>query len=126
MINAAVTPSILIDIKKNRIRIHKKTIHALGDPKYVLLLVNPKEATVGVLCSGRERNAHRIPQATMDSKQCYEIYSTTLMHALREVCPNFHGSDSYRMFGEILPEKGIAVFTMSNAVLRGDEKEDEL
>jgi hypothetical protein len=67
MINAAVTPSILIDIKINRIRIHKKTIHALGDPKYVLLLVNPKEATVGVLCSGRERNAHRIPQATMDS-----------------------------------------------------------
>ena len=46
MMNTAVTPSILIDIKKNRIRIHKNTIHALGDPKYVLLLVNPKEATV--------------------------------------------------------------------------------
>ena len=126
MINTVVTPSILIDIKKNRIRIHKKTIHALGDPKYVLLLVNPEGATVGILRSNRERNAHRIPQATMDSKQCYEIYSTTLMQALCKVCPNLHDSDSYRMFGEVLPKKGLAVFTMNNAVPIDDEKEDEL
>jgi hypothetical protein len=30
------------------------------------------------------------------------------------------------MFGEVLPEKGIAIFTMNDAVLIGDEKEDEL
>jgi hypothetical protein len=49
------------------------------------------------------------------------------MHALREVCPNLHDSDSYRMFGEnFCRRRAIAVFTMSNAVLIGDEKEDEL
>ena len=30
--------SISIDMKKHRIRIHKATLHLLGDPKYIQIL----------------------------------------------------------------------------------------
>ena len=41
--------SISIDLKKNRIRIHKNTLHAIGSPSYILLLVNPVENSLAIL-----------------------------------------------------------------------------
>jgi hypothetical protein len=39
-------PAILVDLKKYRIRIHKNTLHSIGNPKHILLLVNPEERTL--------------------------------------------------------------------------------
>ena len=46
-------PAILIDLKKYRIRIHKNTLRSIGDPNYILLLVNPEEHTLAILRSDR-------------------------------------------------------------------------
>ena len=54
-------PSIVVDMKKNRIRIHQKTLHALGDPDFVVLIINPEEHTIGIKCSTLDNKlAHRI------------------------------------------------------------------
>lgn len=42
------TEILSFDTKKFRIRIHKSTIHALGNPKYIDLLVNPEKRLVAV------------------------------------------------------------------------------
>lgn len=34
-------PVIVIDSKSGRIRIHRNTLHLLGDPEYIQLLINP-------------------------------------------------------------------------------------
>ena len=44
-------PTILVDLKKCRIRIHKSTLHSIGEPDHILLLVNPKERTLAILSS---------------------------------------------------------------------------
>ena len=42
------SPTVLlsVDIKKYRIRIHKATLHLLGDPPYIQLLINPSSSIV--------------------------------------------------------------------------------
>ena len=57
----ASQPILCIDLKKNRIRIHKLTLHKLGDPEYIQLLVNPTARMIAIRCSNREDNlAHHI------------------------------------------------------------------
>ena len=38
--------SIALDMKKNRIRIHKPTVHMLGDPKLIQLLQPVKKGRI--------------------------------------------------------------------------------
>lgn len=47
-------PILCIDLKKNRIRIHKLTLHMLGDPEYIQLLVNPDSHMIAVKKSVRQ------------------------------------------------------------------------
>ncbi len=109
-----IRPSIAVDMKKNRIRIHKNTLHALGDPAFVMLIVNPEEHTLGIKCSMQdEKRAHRVRKSTV-KKDC-ELYSKSLMSALRELCPGWDGRKSYRMEGEIIAGENMAVFSMEDA-----------
>ena len=41
--NKTLKPAILVDLKNPLIRIHKDTLYSIGNPEYILLLVNPKE-----------------------------------------------------------------------------------
>lgn len=115
--NIEVRPAISIDLRKYRIRIHKKTLHSIGDPEYVLLLVNPEERTLAILRSSRsDPRAHHIAWASLVNKKSFELYSRSLVESLCDVCRNWKGNQSYRMYGEIIPNEGIARFFMSDAV----------
>ena len=60
-----VKPSILVDMRKKRIRIHKHTLQAIGNPDFVLLIINPEEHTLGVKCSTLDdKLAHRVVKLT--------------------------------------------------------------
>ena len=107
-------PSIVVDMKKNRIRIHKNTLHALGDPGFVMLIINPEEHTLGIKCSMQdEKRAHRVRKSTV-KKDC-ELYSKSLMYALHELCPEWNGKKSYRSEGEIISGEHMAVFSMEDS-----------
>ncbi len=106
-------PSIVIDMKKNRIRIHKNTLHALGDPSFVMLIINPEEHTLGIKCSMQdEKRAHRVRKSTV-KKDC-ELYSKSLMCALHELCTEWDGRKSYRIEGKIISGENMAVFSMED------------
>ena len=107
-------PSIVVDMKKNRIRIHQKTLHALGDPGFLLLIINPDEHTIGIKCSTLDNKlAHRIRKSTI--KQECELYSKSLMSALHELCPDWDGRKCYRIEGEIITGENMAVFSMKDS-----------
>ena len=44
-------PKITIDLKKNRIRVYRDTLHMISDPKYIQLLINPKAKKIIILGS---------------------------------------------------------------------------
>ena len=109
-------PSIVVDMKKNRIRIHQKTLHALGDPGFLVLIINPEEHTIGIKCSTLDNKlAHRIRKSTI-KKEC-ELYSKSLMSALHELCPDWDGKKCYRIEGEIITRENMAVFSMKNSTM---------
>ena len=57
------------DLKKNRIRIHKLTLHMLGDPEYIQLLVNPQDSMIAIRKSVRKDYlAHRVRYSKADSR----------------------------------------------------------
>lgn len=109
-------PSILVDMRKNRIRIHKNTLHALGTPDFVMLIVNPKKFTLGIKRSMLDdKLALRIRKNTI-SNGC-ELYSKLLMAALRKLCPDWNEKYSYRLEGEVIAEESMAVFSMKEFTL---------
>jgi hypothetical protein len=115
--NSTSRPAILIDIKKHRIRIHKYTLHAIGEPNNILLLVNPEERTLAIMsCDHSDPRAHHVSNAYALNKKTFELYSTSLIQNLCAVCSGWTNNSSYRMYGDIIQNEGIIRFHMADSV----------
>ena len=111
-------PTILVDLKKCRIRIHKSTLHSIGDPDHILLLVNPKELTLAILSSDNsDPRAHQIIKVSPSNQKCIELYSRSLVQNLLNLCSYWQNDQSYRLYGEIILNEGVAQFHMDEFVL---------
>ncbi len=117
-------PILCIDLKKKRIRIHKLTLHLLGDPDYIQLLVNPAEGIIAIRRSiPNDHLAHRVRLQELSDGTCCELYSTDLMQTLQQVNNEWKSNCSYRLYGNVNRKEGIAWFAMKNIVLVGDTYE---
>ena len=115
--NKTLKPAISVNLKKPLIRIHKDTLHLIGDPDYVLLLVNPKECTLAVLPSDRsDPKAHHISKGSLINKKSFELYSTSLVQNLRNLCSDWENGKAYRIYGEAIPNKAVIRFNMAKAI----------
>ena len=122
----SLKPVLCIDLKKNRIRIHKLTLHMLGDPEYIQLLVNPKSSMIAVRKSvRRDYLAHRVRTCGSDSHYCCELYSTELLQALRVTNVNLAENQSYRIYGALNSKECLASFSMNDCVLVDDTARTE-
>ena len=116
--NSLDTPMIVIDSKNGRIRIHRNTLHLLGNPEYIQLLVNPERLLLIILPSKRLKTANAIRwDRIAESKSC-ELYSKILVHQLRSICPNWKANGKYRL----CVTNGLLIqFDMSSAEEVGKE-----
>ena len=113
-------PMILVDMAKNRIRIHRTALEALQNPEYILLIVNPAEKTIGILPSKLGvPGAHRVKTPSFVGKNCYELYSAGLTRQLRTVCQDWLSAGKYLMEGALIPGKQVVCFHMSDAEFKG-------
>ncbi len=114
----SLKPILSVDLRKNRIRIHKQTLHMMGDPEYIQLLVNPETHIIAVRKSIREDFlAHKVSKAQLSSKNCYELYSKILVRQLCKVNTDWDKNETYRIYGELFPEQGLASFDMTETIL---------
>ena len=125
----SLKPVLCNILKKNRIRIHKHTLHMLGDPEYIQLLVNPDTHMIAVRKSVRQDYlAHHVRACYSDirnsyelySRYCYELYSTELLQALRHTGIYLEDNRSYRIYGALNPKECLASFSMNECVLVDD------
>ena len=78
--NNKCTVSIAIDMKKDRIRIHRTTLMQLGKPKYLQLLVNPDLRIVAIRGSeNRSKEKHFVNYSFMKTDASFELYSKNLV-----------------------------------------------
>ncbi len=113
--NTSIT--ISIDLKKYRIRLHKTTLHLLGDPDYVQLLVNPKSKVVAI--KGTEMplssdSVHKINKRVLKSDNSVEIYSRLFILKLLEVSGIQTDDQLIRLDGEIVSSERMAVFYLNS------------
>lgn len=102
-------------MKKSRIRIPKGLFYALGEPKYVQLLVNTTDKKIGIksvnFTSVFSQPIKVCKQKTAD--KCYELYSSTLLNKLYDEMHLFDENASYRLDGVVFVEKQTALFSFS-------------
>ena len=107
--------SLSVDLKKYRIRIFKTTLHMLGDPPYIQLLVNPETKMVAVKSvdhpvSGDQ--THKVSRFALASDNSIEIYSRSFITRLIEVADHLDPGYTYKMTGEVISSQRIALFEM--------------
>ena len=107
-------PAIMFDFKKSRIRIHKNTLHALDNPAYVLLLINPIDRLIAVKANdGTDARAHRVGLRASKNKS-FEIYSMALLDKLR-LCSEWDEKQSYRILGNHIEEQDLVQFKINES-----------
>lgn len=108
--------SLLVDFSKFRVCIHTRVLSALGNPDYILLMVNPNEKSIAIM-RGSEKFAdtHRVSYNKLKDGRCCEIYSRSFVKKLLEVCPEWRVKSTYRLSGDVIQGKSIAVFSMTGA-----------
>ena len=124
--NEKESPStqISIDLKKFRIRIHKETLHFIGDPKYIQILVHVGNRQIAIIAIENEKvdlQSYKVDPECMDSDLSFEIYSKPF---IKRLCSEFRCFDkkrSYRLTGAVIESERIAVFPLDSA-----EKDDNI
>ena len=115
---SVLRPGITIDFKKDRIRIYKRTLRIIGDPEYILLLVNPEDCTLAIMRSDRyDLRAYRLPRVRFGDKQSFEITSKSLMQNLLSMCDKWQANHLYRIYGELIKNEGVVQFNLTESFL---------
>ncbi len=87
--------TITLDMRKKRLRIHKKTLHLLNDPQYVYICINPKEKTIAICASdGAGKDAVKVKD-----ERNFEIYSSGLFYELERLNRDMYDDTTYRVDG---------------------------
>lgn len=103
--------TISLDLKKNRIRIHKQTLILLSNPEHVHLMVNPELGTFAIVpCSEKASDALKI---SYGSRVYCEIYSKSFTEMLAMLIPNLDPKKTYQLSGDIGTNK-LIIFSLKD------------
>ena len=110
-------PTIVIDLKRNLIRIHRKTLHLLNPARRIIAL----RPTIKEDC-----HAQKIRWTVLRSgNKCCEIRSKYLVIALQAVCYELKYAHIYRISGKYYEADDTAVFNINEAVSINSSDEEE-
>lgn len=118
--NNAPAVIMTIDAKKPRLRIHKVTIHQMGDPKYVQLMINPRDRRIALRGVDRHspgQHEIRIDTQMANTEDSVDWYSSNLM---TQLCAAFHEirrGSSYNLTGHLVASERAVFFDISSMTL---------
>ena len=108
-----ITPVLVIDPKKHRIRLHRKTLYALNQPQFVQLLINPEKNTLVVKPCGKfDRCANKLH---WEDAQCCELYSTSFIIQMCQLFGYSH-DQPYKINGEVIRQEQATIFPLDKAI----------
>ena len=115
---------ICFDFKQYRIRIHKRTLKYLRNPKTIRLLVNPKTKLIGIRAIPCfDKDSIKINTSMLTPDECCEIRCTHLLTKLLKLCPSFESGKTYRLLGYNMIDQDYLFFNMDQAIIINDEVE---
>ncbi len=94
--NISSGPGIVIDIKKSKIRIPRKTIAYMGDPEYIQILVNPSTKHIGLVrCNRNSYSSILVDNEKLSEKTPFDIYAKGLIERLTALLPDWNKKGCY-------------------------------
>lgn len=109
--------AILLDWRKNRIRIYKETLYQLGKPSNICLLVNPEKMTIAIKATEyNEGITHKVDWDNLTGERCFELYSKPFLVKLFNLKNDWDDEHNYRIHGIVNKKMGIAEFKINDAV----------
>ena len=109
-----------IDCKKPRLRIHKSTIHQMGDPKYIQLMINPEGRRIALRGVDRHipgQHEFRVDRQVANTEDCVDWYSTHLLLQLRSAFQDIKEGNSYNLTGTLVLRERAVFFDLSSLTL---------
>lgn len=104
--------SMLVDLKKYRLRIHKTALRLLGNPENIQLLVNPADMAVAIMSRDKPgEQTLKINWVKLKSADC-ELYSRLLTLRLCDAFGCMREGRCYRFNGYVIPQERIAYFPL--------------
>jgi len=119
-------PTLSIDFRRNRIRVHKKTLRLLGSPDYVQLLVNPVDGVIAVRRLEQPEPQHfKVNWDGLMRRNCFDIHSMSFIRKLRQCCKDLPQDKTYRIKGKYISAYEVARFCLKDAEPVHIDSEDE-
>ena len=117
-------PAILVDPRMGRIRIYKYTLHSLGDPEYIILIVDPYNRSITIMRSEKsDQRAYYLERTIRDNDRSPEIFSKSLIRDLFAINECWDKSQPYRVYGEACPNGSAVTFDFTDSALFLGERE---
>lgn len=104
-----------IDLKKNRLRVHKQTLKVLGFPFFVQLLFSPRRNAIVILrCEKQTPSGQEIPVQfdKPDSSGTFDIYCKELITRIRMEFSGLSQRGLYHLSGFPLAEENGVCFPL--------------
>ena len=108
--------TMAIDLKKNRLRIHKSTLRLIGSPEFVRLLFSQERNAIGVIASKSEipkAEEIRVIYDKPNDTGTFDIYSKFLISVIRMAFRGLDQTGLYRLKGTSIPEENGVYFPLS-------------
>lgn len=102
-----------LDVKYNRIYIHRATLKAIGNPAFVALGIHPQSRKLVVLPSAADAPDSIRVRYAEDNPCC--IHSKPLLDGIRTVAPQLDRVRSYLLRGKLLAGQPAASFDINKA-----------
>ena len=117
--NSSSSPgiSMAVDLKKYRFRIHRGTLHVLGDPSCVQLMFDPDKKAILLMVPSKNAEFGQEEKVTFDhsgSDGSFLLYSKLLIQKIQLICPNLKDHNTYCLCGKYFPSKNAVFFQMSS------------
>lgn len=117
------SPILVVDLKYNIIRIHRSTFAALGNPKYIELIVSPSHGKIGIRAQNKKTpSSQKINASSLALQRSIQLYSTGLIKELQYISPDWEDGHIYKMEGVLVNSEGVVIFDVAESeVIHSDE-----
>lgn len=107
---------LAIDLKKDRLRVHRAALKLLGSPAYVQLLVSPKDNAIIIMGCEQHLPGGQEIKVVFDKPSpsgTFDIYSKELISRLKKQFTGLNGKGLYRLSGIYQSEEGYVCFPLA-------------
>lgn len=117
--------TMAIDLKKNRLRIHRSTLRLMGSPPFIQLLFSREHNAIAVVSRDEGEipciKEVRVIYDFRDNTHTFDIYSKDLIFMIQMAFEGLERTGLYRLTGYLIPEEKAVYFPLTTLVCVEDK-----